>query len=150
MDQYLDYAEREINRVSHIARQTLGFYRETAQLTRIPVSAIVDTLLQVYQGKFKSKSIDVRTSVDPELQITARTGELNQVLSNLITNAMDACAHGGCLEIQARAHRNEEVDGAEITISDNGSGIPANVFPASSSLSSPPRKTSARAWDCGW
>ena len=30
MDQYLDYAEREINRVSHIARQTLGFYRETA------------------------------------------------------------------------------------------------------------------------
>ena len=128
-DQYLDFAEREINRVSHIARQTLGFYRETAQMTRVPLQAIVDALLQVYQGKFKAKTIDVRTDVAPDLQITARTGELNQVLSNLITNALDACSAGGRVEIQAKTRRQEDIAGAEITVTDNGSGIHPDDLP---------------------
>ena len=123
-DQYLDYAEREINRVSHIARQTLGFYRETAQLTRIPIGAVVDTLLQVYQGKLRSKGIQVSARVDPQLEITARSGELNQILSNLITNALDACSTGGRLEIQASARDGNGEEGVEIAVVDNGAGIP--------------------------
>jgi signal transduction histidine kinase len=125
-EQYLDYAEREIHRVSHIARQTLGFYRETTHLTRIPVASVVDTLLQVYQGKLKSKDIAVETVIEPQLQITARSGELNQVLSNLMTNAIDASEPGGRLTIAAKATRH--VDGAPgvaIKVTDNGTGIRA-------------------------
>jgi signal transduction histidine kinase/DNA-binding NarL/FixJ family response regulator len=123
-EQYLDYAEREINRVSHIARQTLGFYRETTNLTRIPVAAVVETLLQVYQGKLKSKNIAVDTVIQPDLQITARTGELNQVLSNLITNAIDASAAGGHLTIVAKSIPAENaVSAVQIRVTDNGTGI---------------------------
>ncbi len=123
-EQYLDYAEREINRVSHIARQTLGFYRETSHLTRIPVASVVETLLQVYQGKLKSKNITVDTLVDEDLQITARSGELNQVLSNLITNAMDACSPGGRIIVKAREASTSDGDHeVEISVIDNGAGI---------------------------
>ena len=125
-EQYLDYAEREIHRVSHIARQTLGFYRETTHLTRIPVASVVDTLLQVYQGKLKSKNIAVETSIEPQLQITARSGELNQVLSNLMTNAIDASASGGRLTIVAKAiQAGNGTPGVEIAVTDNGTGIRA-------------------------
>jgi PAS domain S-box-containing protein len=130
-EQYLDYAEREIGRVSHIARQTLGFYRETATLTRIPIRGVVETLLQVYQGKLKTKNIRVITEIDPDLQITARGGELNQILSNLITNAIDACSLGGQLSIQART-LNADEDGTpavEIVVSDNGVGISPQDVP---------------------
>jgi signal transduction histidine kinase len=123
-EQYLDYAEREINRVSHIARQTLGFYRETSNLTRVPVASVVQTLLQVYQGKLKSKNITVDSAVDPSLQITARSGELNQVLSNLMTNAMDACDSGGRIQIKAQAAITASGEpGVEISVTDDGTGI---------------------------
>jgi PAS domain S-box-containing protein len=129
-DQYLDYAEREINRVSHIARQTLGFYRETTHLTRIPVHAVVETLLQVYQGKLKSKNIAVTTEVDSALEITARSGELNQVLSNLITNAIDACPSGGGVKIAAHTVGSPNGGSAvEITVTDTGEGIAPETLP---------------------
>ena len=127
-DQYLEYAEREINRVSHIARQTLGFYREAAQFTRIPISSLLQTLLQVYQGKLRSKKIDVNLDVDPNLEITTRGGELNQVLSNLITNAIDACTAGGCLRIAAKSTSETDNAGVTITVADDGQGIdPENL-----------------------
>lgn len=123
-DQYLDFAEREINRVSHLARQTLGFYRESVNVTRVPVAYVVENLLQVYQGKLRSKNLTVGIQVEPDLEITARGGELNQVLSNLITNAIDACAPGGRLEISAStASKNGHSSGVEITVTDDGEGI---------------------------
>ena len=124
-EQYLDFAEREIGRVSHIARQTLGFYRETATLTRIPIQTVVETLLQVYQGKLRTKKITVTTDIDPELQITARGGELNQILSNLVTNAIDACSSGGQLRIEAKSVSGGEagLTAVEIIVTDNGIGI---------------------------
>jgi signal transduction histidine kinase len=51
------------------------------------------------------------------------------VLSNLITNALDACSPGGRLEIRAQARRDESGEGAEITVIDNGDGIAAEVLP---------------------
>ena len=93
-------------------------------MTRIPVASVVETLLQVYQGKLKSKNITVNTLVDEDLQITARSGELNQVLSNLITNAMDACSPGGRIIVKAREASTSDGDHeVEISVIDNGAGI---------------------------
>jgi signal transduction histidine kinase/DNA-binding NarL/FixJ family response regulator len=123
-DQYLGWAEREINRVAHIARQTLGFYRESAQVAAVYVSGVIESLLQVYQGKLRAKKISVAANVDDNLHVTARIGELNQVLSNLITNAIDASATGGHVTITASARTAEGHDEVEILVVDDGVGIP--------------------------
>jgi signal transduction histidine kinase len=123
-DQYLGWAEREINRVAHIARQTLGFYRESAQVAAVYVSGVIESLLQVYQGKLRAKKISVAANVDDNLHVTARIGELNQVLSNLITNAIDACATGGHVTITASTRTAEGRDEVEILVVDDGVGIP--------------------------
>ena len=128
-DLYFEHAEREINRVAHIARQALGFYRDAAQVTQVSLASLVENLLQVYQGKLKSKRITVRTEIDDGLQLTLRSGELNQVLSNLVTNSIDACRPGGSLLIRAAASSRGEDHGVELTVTDDGTGIPQKDLP---------------------
>jgi signal transduction histidine kinase len=60
---------------------------------------------------------------------------LRQILSNLLANSLDACAHGSTIRIQARSAidpRNPSSNGVRITIADTGFGIPSehldNIF----------------------
>ena len=119
---YLVTAEKEIERVSLIARQTLGFYRETTTPTPVVVHDLVSDVLTIYQSRFRSRSIHVETSFEPVRSLTARKGELTQVLSNLISNSIDAMPDGGCLQLVVRetSHQNE---GIEVVIRDQGAGI---------------------------
>ncbi len=71
--------------------------------------------------KFKKKNIKVEKEVDYSLpKVKAYAGELNQVFTNLIDNAIDAMDHEGTLTI--RTYRDREF--VRIEISDNGAGIP--------------------------
>ena len=63
---------------------------------------------------------------DPNLDLYCFAGELRQVLSNFVSNAMDAMAGGGRLLVSARRSRDwvhPERDGVRITIADTGSGM---------------------------
>ena len=44
---YLTMAEEELDRVSHLTKQTLGFYRETKGATHFRLGALVNSLLPV-------------------------------------------------------------------------------------------------------
>jgi signal transduction histidine kinase len=62
--------------------------------------------------------------VDPELPaVEGFGGELNQVWSNLISNAIDAVPEGGSVEVTAR----READSVVVRVVDDGPGIPAEV-----------------------
>jgi len=123
---YLEIAASELDRVAHITRQTLGFYRDTSSASRLSVTHILDDLLSFYERRFESRKIGVVKQYDGNIEITALVGELRQAFSNLLGNAIDAMPDGGTLVIRARqthawnrAHRS----GVRITILDTGSGI---------------------------
>ncbi len=74
--------------------------------------------------KVRSKGIVLETSLDPELpHVHANPGELNQVWTNLIDNAIDAVPSGGSITIGTASSD----DGVTVTIVDDGPGIPAEV-----------------------
>jgi PAS domain S-box-containing protein len=123
---YLQMAGRELDRVAHIARQTLGFYRDTSSPIRFNLTQSLDDLLLLYETRFESRKISVVRQYDKAIQITALAGEIRQALSNLITNAIDAMPFGGSLIVRvSRSHAwtNSEAPGVRITILDTGSGI---------------------------
>jgi signal transduction histidine kinase len=123
---YLELANRELDRIAHIARQTLGFYRDNSAPLATSVSQILDELLFLYDSKFESRNIKLVKQYHSTMEIMALTGELRQVFSNLISNSIDAMPFGGSLIVrvsESRNWRNLNVQGVRITIVDSGSGI---------------------------
>jgi PAS domain S-box-containing protein len=53
----LTLADQELERVSHITRQTLGFYRETKVPSQIEISTLVESVLRIHSNKFNTKDI---------------------------------------------------------------------------------------------
>ena len=122
---YLSQADRELRRVTHLAQQTLGFYRDNFQPEPLAISEVIADVLAIYERKMASRGVKVETRVEPGLTIVASEGMLKQVLSNLIANAIDACDGDGKIVIRARPSRHfrDGRQGTRIIIADNGVGI---------------------------
>lgn len=127
LKRYLSSADEELRRVAHIARQTLGFYRGTSRPTTLQVGDLIESVLALYERRCRYKSLTVEQKIQPNLTLFTLEGELKQVLSNLIANAIDASRMRGRILIRARASEDFHSgrQGIRITIADNGVGIPA-------------------------
>lgn len=132
---YLELASRELDRVAHITRQTLGFYRDTSSPVLLNVTETLDDLLLLYEKRFESRNIKLVKQYDKDVEITALAGEIRQAFSNLVTNAIDAMPDGGTLILRvAKSHEwsGAQHHGVRVTMLDTGSGIQArhkkNIF----------------------
>jgi PAS domain S-box-containing protein len=125
LNNYLKCADRELRRVSHIAQQTLGFYRDNSQPVEIGVAGAIDDVLTIYESRFKYKSLRIEKRIQPGLMGCTAQGEFKQILSNLIANAIDASKEGGRILISARAARHVQSGqpGIRVSIADDGMGI---------------------------
>jgi signal transduction histidine kinase/CheY-like chemotaxis protein len=121
---YAREALSELERLSHITRQSLGFYRELTTAQDFNVSENVQDTLSLYSRRLAAKGISITTDYDQALTVHAIRGEIRQVLSNLIVNAMDAMESGGLLAVSSfRSPRDEAV----VSVRDSGSGIDKKI-----------------------
>ena len=125
LQRYLSNADQELRRVAHIAQQTLGFYRDNSKAVELPVAELIQDVLTIYERKIAYKQLQVERDVEPGLTINTVGGELKQVLSNLVANAIDACPEGGRIRIRGRARSKpgSGLSGIQITVADTGAGI---------------------------
>lgn len=121
---YLTMAEQELDRVSHITRQTLGFYRDSSERGPVPLRGVLESVLRLYENKLKSKSIAVEMDLADCPPIHALQGEIKQLLANLISNAADAVAPGGVIRISMAPALDEHRNGVDVRVADNGPGVP--------------------------
>lgn len=119
----LDAAESELSRVSHIARQTLGFYRETASAGKYSLSDLARHAITIYGPRCTNAGIRIEHSLESAKRPAIRRGEIIQVISNLIANSIYAMSNGGTLSI-ATLDVTDPADGIRFTVRDNGMGIP--------------------------
>jgi PAS domain S-box-containing protein len=124
---YVDTAHEELKRVADITRLTLGMQRGTADRREsVPLTGLLDNVLTLYQRKTKTLGIEVRRHYEFEGSVVGSPGELRQVFSNLIVNAMDALATTGdklVLRVRLAQRWDTGVRGVRVTIVDNGPGI---------------------------
>jgi PAS domain S-box-containing protein len=120
---FLVTAEEELERVSHIARQTLGYYRDTGSPTSVYLHDLVENVLAVYHSRIIGAGIRLETRFDDLQKIVVSKGEMIQVFSNIIANAIDAMRNGGSLHISIRNVTGSPDDGIRTVIRDSGAGI---------------------------
>ena len=121
--QYLLTAEEELERVSHIARQTLGYYKDTGSPSEVFLHKLIENVLAVYNSKLTAQAISVDLRFNDLQRIVVSQGEMLQVFSNIITNAIDAMLYGGSLKISTRKLMGSTEDGIQTVIRDSGTGI---------------------------
>jgi PAS domain S-box-containing protein len=124
----LRLAQGELNRAAHITKQTLGFYREYKETAQVSVPELVDEVLDLYSKRLQGKNLTVEKQCNAgDACIAAVAGEIRQVLSNLLSNGIDAVGEGGMVRVRVRSTKlrraGEQREAVRITIADTGSGI---------------------------
>ncbi len=124
--QYAALAQQELGRVAHIARQTLGFYRDTAMPVPLSLSELLENVLELYERRLRSKGIEVTRQYEATDEVQGFPGELRQVFSNLMINAIESVGPGGTIRLHIFtapdwSHPSER--GVHVVIADNGPGI---------------------------
>jgi signal transduction histidine kinase len=98
---YLDIADGELMRIAHIARQTLGFYREFSAATSNSASDLIGSVVNLLQAKIRANGATVEQRCEETLQVIGIAGELRQVLANLLANSLDAIGQNGRIVLRA-------------------------------------------------
>ena len=122
LSQYLDVAKGEINRLDYIVTQFLRAIRPASpQLKPVSLNEIVEKTLNLLEPELTNRELKVKTKLARQLPAApADATQIQQVLVNLIKNAMQAMTKGGTLTLQT----GEGADGVWVSVADTGGGIP--------------------------
>jgi signal transduction histidine kinase len=116
--------QRIVDELLDLSRIETGHWRPRPESIRI-----ADLAAEVFArsaASAKSKSVTLDTSIDPDAQtIVADRTALEQILMNLVENALRHTGEGGRIAIETLA----EADGVSLIVSDTGSGIPPEHLP---------------------
>jgi PAS domain S-box-containing protein len=124
--QFIQTGEDELKRVTQITRLTLGFHRDRYALeTTVSLSELIENVLALYSRKIQALGVTVEKHFDSRGTVRGNSGELRQVFSNLVVNAIDALSiRGDRLVLRVSDRKNSEgVQGVNVLIADNGHGI---------------------------
>jgi PAS domain S-box-containing protein len=124
-ERYADMAEQELERISHITRQTLTFYRESKFPIPVQINGLLDDVLGLQDRLLKSNRIKLLKKFSVSAQMRGFPVELRQVFLNLIGNAIQAMPEGGTLGVSVREATDWASGRSSIAISivDTGKGI---------------------------
>ena len=122
----LELAEHELDRVAHLTRQTLGFYRDSSQPEDIQLQPVIQSVLKLYGNKIAARGIHIECDIGECPPVWGMAGEMKQVISNLIANAIDAVPAGGRIRIHAGSLQTTDGPVAEIVVEDDGPGVGAD------------------------
>lgn len=119
---------RRLARLSSDVRTLTEAERDAAQLDieNVAPSAVIATAVDAFAAQYRAKGVVLKSDIAPNLSdLPADRQRLDQVLANLLTNALRHTPAGGRVEVSATAHGNS----VRITVSDDGDGIAAEHLP---------------------
>ncbi|MEO0622161.1 MAG: cache domain-containing protein [Pseudomonadota bacterium] len=131
----LDLIDAQTHRINIIVGKLLNFTRPDEMsdlLTLTDAAKAVEDALILVAPDLRKHTIDTDVAHSPSPAFRVVETELQQVIVNLVINAMQAMQGGGTLTIETRPAMREGIAGTEILVRDTGPGIPAdkidNVF----------------------
>jgi signal transduction histidine kinase/CheY-like chemotaxis protein len=122
---YLKLAQEELTRLMTTVQRMLEFYRP-GSLDRQPtdIHELIDRVMVLMGKQLADNSVEVSKDYAKKMpQVAVVDNQIQQVVFNLILNAMDAMPKGGKLTISTKINQ----DHIEITFQDEGVGVPPEI-----------------------
>ena len=124
----LDSLLSDNQRAASIIRSLRSVFADEKLLsTKVDIAQLVDLVLTIARPEIAKQNIQVVLKLESDLYVTANQGELQQVLLNLVNNAIDALKSTNHLDKRITIQGERSSSGIQVSIADNGLGIDANV-----------------------
>ena len=130
LDELFTRSREGLRRIQQIVKDLRDFARHDAIGERqagADLNAGVESTLNILRGGARKKRVEVETDLAPLPAVTCAPAKINQVLLNLVSNAMDACGEGG--KVTVRTRPSDDGAAVRIEVSDTGPGIDPAVLP---------------------
>jgi two-component system, NtrC family, sensor kinase len=114
--------ETQGHRCKEITRKLLSFGRKLdSRIENIQLNDLIEEIISLSSEKARNANVKIYTRLDPHLpEISASVTEMQQVLTNIINNGLDAMENkGDRLDVISMLQKDQII----ITIRDNGPGI---------------------------
>ena len=141
--EYACQISEQLETVIRIAHRTLSFYRSQDTQEAIDLAALAEAALRVHQPKLAAKRANLLKDIPSDAVVVGHAGELLQVLSNLLSNAIDALPTNGRLAIRVRKSLGQ----VHLMVVDDGHGIPDIIRPRIFEPFFTTKKIMERDWD---
>jgi signal transduction histidine kinase len=109
-----------VKRIQHIVKDLRDFARlDESDLHEVDVNTGIESTLNIIRNRAKKQDVDLVMESQPLPLVTCYPAKINQVVLNLVANAIDACAAGGRVTVRTAATDSTVV----LEVEDNGCGI---------------------------
>jgi signal transduction histidine kinase len=127
LDRLFDKTGEGIHRVRDIVQNLRDFVRlDKTDISEVDLNGAIVSALEIIHHEVKKKSIHVEREFSNLPPVACYPRKMNQVLLNLLINAVQSCAdHDGVITIRTRA----ELEQIAVEVEDNGCGIQMEHLP---------------------
>jgi PAS domain S-box-containing protein len=126
LSETLTRSREGLKRIQQIVRDLRDFSRQEAVgdvQEGVDFNNCISSTVNIVRGRARTAKVELETDLAPLPEIACYPARLNQVVLNLIINAIDACPDGGRVYVRTRA-----VDGSvEMEVADTGTGISPDI-----------------------
>jgi signal transduction histidine kinase len=116
---YLSQANEQIATVHQIADQTLSLARSQAIAKEVDLADLAEAALRIHHRRIQSQRIHLVRDFSKDVIADVYTGEILQVVSNLLANALDAMPDGGSISLRLRKRSGR----VQVLVADSGHGM---------------------------
>lgn len=126
----LDLVDRQVARIDAMVGKLLQFARPGefhGYEDVVALGPLVEDCLLLVEHALSKSAITVETRLDDAPSVRADPGEMQQVIINLVMNALQAMGHDGKLILTLEAEERDGRDGLCLQVRDNGPGLPEGM-----------------------
>ena len=126
----LDSLEADNHRAATIVKSLRSIFTEgDASAEEVQLGSLISKVLDIVKPELKSKNIQIQLRVDDQLAVKVNPAEIEQVILNLLNNALQALANSGTLQRRIAIEATKSGQLVRLRISDNGDGVPDEFKP---------------------
>jgi PAS domain S-box-containing protein len=120
LDRLIDRSSEGLRRIQQIVKDLRDFaYLDEGDLKEVDLNEGIRSTVNIISGRAKSQGVHLEIDLPQLPPVACYPGKINQVVLNLLANAIDACSEGGQVTIRTQARP----DGVELHVIDTGHGI---------------------------